>query len=258
MSDELEATVRDGIATLIVNRPHVKNAIPTDMWRPMAVQLDEWSDTPEVRALVLTGAGDDFGSGADVGQFSGGPKRHPLEVMRQVGAAVEALYRFPKPVVARVRGVCAGVSLNLALACDLVIADETVRMSQIFSRRALSIDGGGSWILPRIVGMQKAKELVLLAEMVDAHEALRLGLVTRVVAPDRLDAEVDGIARRLADGPTFALGHSKRLLKASATSTIAEAVEAEAQAQALNFSSADSREAAKAFAEKRPATFTGR
>ncbi len=178
--------------------------------------------------------------------------------MRTVGEAVQALHRVPQPVVARVAGVCVGAGMNLALGCDIVVASDDARFSEIFARRALSIDGGGSWVLPRIVGLQKAKELALLAEIVPAARAEELGLVTRVVPRDELDATVADLADRLAAGPPIALRATKRLLDQGARSTLADAVEAEAQAQVVNLGTRDTAEAMMAFVQKRQPVFEGR
>jgi 2-(1,2-epoxy-1,2-dihydrophenyl)acetyl-CoA isomerase len=157
-----------------------------------------------------------------------------------------------------VNGVAAGAGCNLALGCDLVIASDRARFSEIFSKRGLSVDFGGSWLLPRLVGMHKAKELVFLAEIIDAAEADRIGLVNRVVPHDELDATVREIAGRLAALPPVQLSVSKRLLNQSLSVSMADALEFEDVAQVLNFQSADTAEAVAAFVEKRPPKFTGR
>ena len=208
--------------------------------------------------MVLTGEGEDFCSGADVSpEGAERGDQHGLVFMRTVSAAIEALHAVPQPVVARVAGVCVGAGLNMALGCDIVVAASSARFSEIFARRGLSIDGGGSWVLPRIVGLQKAKELALLADAIPAAEAERLGLVTRVVPFDDLDATVDDISRRLAAGPPLALSSTKRLLDQSFETSLSQALEAEAQAQAVNMTSLDTAEAMAAFVEKREPTFGG-
>ena len=178
--------------------------------------------------------------------------------MRSVSAAIEALHAVPQPVVARVAGVCVGVGLNLALCCDLVIASDDARFSEIFVRRGLSIDGGGSWVLPRVVGLLRAKQLALLGDIIPAAEAERLGLVTRVVPRVDLDETVAELAGRLAAGPPLALSMTKRLLDQSAQVTLAQALEAEAKAQAVNFSTRDTAEAMRAFVQRREPRFEGR
>ena len=170
------------------------------------------------------------------------------------------LWRFTasrSPPSRRVDGVAVGAGLNLALGCDLVVASDRSRFSAIFAKRGLSVDFGGSWLLPRIVGIQKAKELVLLAPMLSASEALELGLVNRVVGDGELDAAVEEWASTLLWGPPLALSLSKTLLNKSFESSMDQALEAEGQAQSINLASSDAREAFKAFREKRPPEFKG-
>jgi enoyl-CoA hydratase/carnithine racemase len=249
------------VATLTFTNPGKKNAIPAVAWPVAEAALREVAADRTVRCLVVTGAGDDFCSGADVsgsGEGPAGPRPHQLQAMRAISAAIEALHAVPQPVVARVAGVCVGVGMNIALACDLVIAADDARFSEIFARRGLSIDGGGSWVLPRIVGIQKAKELALLAEIIDAAEAERLGLVTRVVPRAELDAGVADVVGRLVAGPPLALSMTKRLLNQSAQVTLPQALEGEAQAQTVNFNTRDTAEAMAAFVERRTPHFEGR
>jgi len=254
---------RDGnVATVTLSNPGKKNAIPGTAWPVLESTFRELATDPAVRCVVLTGEGDDFSSGADVGGGSVGSDGDGtppgLGFMRTVSRAVEALHAVPQPVVARVAGVCVGASLNLALACDVVIASADARFSEIFARRGLTIDGGGSWVLPRVVGLLKAKELALLADIVPAAEAERIGLVSRVVPRADLDVTVADIAGRLAAGPPLALSMTKRLLNQSAQVTLSQAVEAEAQAQTVNFGTRDTEEAMQAFVERRPPRFEGR
>ena len=157
-----------------------------------------------------------------------------------------------------VHGVAAGAGCNLALAADIVVAGPDARFCEIFARRGLSIDFGGSWLLPRLVGLHKAKELTLLGEMIEAPEAYRIGLVNRLTDAEGFDAEVSDVAARLAGGPPIALAASKRLLNAGLSSSMAEALEAESMAQCVNFGTADTVEAVMAFLEKREAHFQGR
>jgi 2-(1,2-epoxy-1,2-dihydrophenyl)acetyl-CoA isomerase len=169
-----------------------------------------------------------------------------------------ALHAIAKPVIAKINGVAAGAGLNIALGCDLIVASDRARFAEIFAKRGLSLDLGGSWLLPRLIGLHKAKELALLAEIIDAKEAERIGLVNRVVAHDELDAFVDDWAKRLAAGPPLALAMSKRMLTNAFSVTLSEALDAEAMAQSVNVASKDTREAIMAFLEKRVPTFHGR
>jgi len=153
--------------------------------------------------------------------------------------------------------VAAGAGLNMALGCDLVYAADTARFSEIFARRGLTIDFGGSWVLPRRVGLHRAKELALLAEVIDAVEADRIGLVNRIVAEADLDAHVADVVGRIAAGPPLALSMSKALLNNGGQTSMSQALEAEGQAQATNFGTQDTREAAQAWIEKRQPEFKG-
>ncbi|NUP42191.1 MAG: enoyl-CoA hydratase [Streptomyces sp.] len=246
----------DGVRTLTLNRPHRKNAIDAELWEALRAALVEAGEDRSVRALVLTGAGGAFCSGADISQRVSGA--HPLYRMRTLTEVTLALHELPVPTVAKVTGIAVGAGWNLALGCDLVVATEEARFAQIFARRGLSPDCGGSWLLPRLVGLQQAKRLALLAETIDAEEARALNLVTWVVDTGTVDAFVDGLTARLVAGAPVALAQTKALLNEGAEHTLREALTSEARAQAVNFATADVPEAYAAFAEKRDAHFTGR
>jgi 2-(1,2-epoxy-1,2-dihydrophenyl)acetyl-CoA isomerase len=178
--------------------------------------------------------------------------------MQFLGEVMLALHQVPKPTIAKVRGIAAGAGISLALGCDLVVAGTDARFSEIFAKRGLSVDGGSSWLLPRLVGLHKAMELAYFAEILSADEALEFGLVNRVLPTDQLDAFVDDWARRLAKGPPLAFSMTKRLLHDGARATMSEALENEARCQTINFSTEDTAEAMRAFAEKRDPEFKGR
>ena len=247
----------DGIVTVTMNRPERKNAANGVMWDELLAVFREIGASDEDRVLVLTGAGGDFCSGADVSGMGGG-ETHGLASMRHIAAIASALHRLPQPTIAKVRGIAAGAGMNMALLCDLLVAGDTARFSEIFARRGLTIDFGGSFVLPRRVGLHRAKELTLLADIIDAAEADRIGLVNRVVPDAELDAFVDGWATRLAAGPPIALAQAKRLLDDGANSTLEQALDAEGAAQTVNFATADTAEAVRAFLDKREPTFRGR
>ena len=247
----------DGIVSVTMNRPERKNAANGAMWDELLQVFREVGSNRDDRVLVLTGAGGDFCSGADVSGMGGGDT-HGLANMRHISDVAMALYRLPQPAIAKVRGIAAGAGMNLALLCDIVIAGETARFSEIFARRGLTIDFGGSWALPRRVGLHRAKELTLLADIIDATEADRIGLVNRVVSDDTLDKYVTEMATRLAAGPPIALAQAKRLLNNSIGSTLEQALDEEGAAQTINFSTKDTAEAVKAFLDKRTPTFEGR
>jgi 2-(1,2-epoxy-1,2-dihydrophenyl)acetyl-CoA isomerase len=248
---------QDGVVSVALNRPEKKNAIDATMWDELLAVFREVTASADDRVLVLTGAGDAFCSGADLADETAAG-RHQLDRMRHFNDVGLALHQCPKPTLAKVNGIAVGAGLNLALGCDLVVASDRARFSEIFARRSLSIDLGGSWLLPRLVGMHRAKELALLADVIDAAEAERIGLVNRVVPHAELDAFVADWAGRLAGGPPLALALTKRLLARAFESSFADALDAEGVAQSVNVTTADAREAFAAFFEKRAPRFQGR
>lgn len=254
-----DATVlvsREGAAaTVTLNRPQRKNAIDEPTWGALRDALRDLDAEQETRAIVITGAGDAFCAGADLG--SGSTEPHQLKRMHYINEAAMAVYELDTPTIAKVNGVAVGAGWNLALGCDLVIASSEARFNQIFARRALSVDFGGSWLLPKLVGLQQAKRLALLADFVGAQEAYELGLVTWVKAPDELDEFVAETAAQLADSPPIALTQTKKLLNEGADSTFREALENEARAQAINFATADVSAAYSAFTEGTQPVYTG-
>jgi enoyl-CoA hydratase/carnithine racemase len=247
----------DDIVTVTLNRPEKKNAVDVGLWRGLLETFEEIADRPEDRVMVLTGAGGDFCSGADLTDVFH-EERHPLVFMRHIADVALALHRIPQPTIAKVRGVAVGAGCNMALGCDLVVASEEARFSEIFARRGLSLDLGGSWLLPRAVGMHKAKELALLADVISADDALEMGLVNRVVPSADLDSFVAGWAGRLAAGPPIALSMTKTMLNKSFEVSMDQALEDEARCQTVNFGTADLVEALKAFTDKREPHFEGR
>jgi enoyl-CoA hydratase/carnithine racemase len=251
----------DGVVTCTLNRPEKKNAVTQEMWLGLIDLFEAVATNPDDRVLVITGAGDGFCSGADLGDTGTAEAASgvggALAGMRIVGQAALGLHDLGKPTIAAVNGVAAGAGCNLALGCDIVIASDHARFSEIFSKRGLVVDFGGSWILPRLVGMHRAKELVLLADVIDATEAERIGLVNRVVAQDQFADTVDEIAARLANMAPLALAASKRLLNQSFAVSMAEAIEGENTAQALMSTTSDTKEAILSFFERREPRFTG-
>lgn len=246
-----------GIVTVTMNRPEKKNAIDQTMFEELREVFREVTESADDRVLVLTGSGGNFCAGADL-TAGNGPKRHMLTSMHFYGGVGLALHQVPKPTVAKIRGVAVGAGLNLGLGCDLIAASDDARFSEIFARRGLSLDVGGSWLLPRLIGLHRAKELALLAEIIPAHEAERIGLVNRVVPDAELDGVVDAWAKRLAAGPPIALAQSKRLLNNAFNYGLAEAMDAEGMAQTVNGATEDAREALDAFVKKREPVFKGR
>ncbi|MFZ9644713.1 MAG: enoyl-CoA hydratase [Ilumatobacteraceae bacterium] len=266
--ETLQVFRENSVVTVTINQPEKKNAINSAMWDGLADIFREIASRADDRVVVVTGAGNDFFSGADLSGRGGkaaaatgaGAQNqvHHLAAMRRVNDACIALQRLPQPTIAKVRGVAVGAGCNLALGCDLVVASSTARFSEIFARRGLSLDFGGSWLLPRRIGMHRAKELALLAEIIGANDALEMGLVNRVLPDSEVDAFVDDWARKLAAGPPIALAQTKRLLNNSLNVTLEEALDDEAAAQTINFATSDTAEAMRAFIEKREPKFTGR
>jgi enoyl-CoA hydratase/carnithine racemase len=247
----------DGVVTLTLNRPRRRNAIPASLWDPLRDVFEGLARDLDARVLVITGAGGHFCSGADLADERALPS-HPLHGMTPVNAAALALHNVTIPTIAKVRGDAVGAGMNLALGCDLVVAGEGARFSQIFVRRSLSVDFGGTWLLPRLVGLHKAKELALFGDILSAADAERMGVVNRVVPDSELDGFVKDWAQRLAAGPPLALQLTKRMLSNSLSLGMAEALDAEAASQSVNLVSQDTREGIKAFLEKRPPEFKGR
>lgn len=246
-----------GIVTVTLNRPEKKNAANGQMWDDLLAVFAEIAETDSDRVVVITGAGGAFCSGADLSDTSA-LTRNGLSRMRHIGSVALALHRLAKPTIAKVGGVAAGAGANLAFGCDLIVASDDSRFSEIFSRRGLSVDFGGSWLLPRLIGLHKAKELAFFADVIPAAEAERFGLVNRVVPAAELDAFVDDWARRLADGPPLALSMTKTMLNNSLMVSMDQALEDEARSQAVNFATKDFTEAVTAFIEKRSPAFEGK
>lgn len=246
-----------GVVTVTMNRPEKKNAADMTMWRELQATFREIADRSDDRVVVLTGAGGAFCSGADLGDPAT-LELHHLPRMRLIDSVAVALHRLPQPTIAKVGGVAAGAGCNMAFGCDLIVASEDARFSEIFSQRGLSVDFGGSWLLPRLIGLHRAKELAFFADILSAADVAAFGLVNRVVPADELDDFVGGWAARLAAGPPLALSMTKAMLNNSIAPSIEHALEVEGYAQSVNFGTQDAGEAMRAFIEKRPPTFTGR
>ena len=228
------------------------------------------------RAAILTGANGNFCTGADLGgdgasnasstsnasSASSEPRRAPrpptmTDSMRVLGDAVLAIHQCPVPVVAKVDGLCVGAGLGLALVADLTLCSEEARFSAIFAKRGLSLDFGTSWLLRQRIGVHRAKELAFTAKMISGREAFDLGLVNAAVPANELDAATQTIVDTIAAGPPIAIAAMKRQLDFASTSSLAQSLEFETLAQSVNVHTDDMREAFVAYAEKRPANFSG-
>jgi len=260
MSDTVLYSVADGVATILLNRPQVMNALDARM----IVQLREAAERAEhdtqARAVVIRGAGPAFLAGGDVAMFHANLTKMPALVREgapELHRAILALRRASKPVLASVHGAVAGAGVSVMAAADLAIAADGTKFTMAYSRLGTSPDGGATYSLPRLVGMRKALELILLSDAIEAHEALRLGLVNWVVGAEQLAAETESIARRLAQGATAAFAEIKKLLNQSYDQTLAAQLNAEVEAFARCAGTRDFAEGVTAFVEKRKPQFNG-
>ena len=245
------------LATITLNRPDARNALDFVMRGELAAVLDEIEADEAARVVILTGAGGHFCSGGDVKTMRA--KRHTAAEGR---ARVESLNRmvlrlvdFPKPTIAMVDGYAVGAGSNLALCCDLIVASDRAKFGELFG---LVPDGGGTWLLSRVIGLARAKELIFTAEIIDAAEAGRIGLVNRVVPVAELETTTRALAEKIAAGPPAVLRMAKHMVNRAATSDLAGALDLEAFSQGVAISSEDHQEGLAAFFEKRPPKFTGR
>ena len=260
---DLLEQVKDGVAVLTMNRPERLNALSRPMLDAMAEALSRLTADPAIGVVVLTGAGKAFCAGGDVKAMAEGAEfQDPLEERaQQLRGRMEVsrwLHEMPKPTIAMVRGAAAGAGLSLALACDLRVAGDSARFATAFARVGYSGDFGGSWYLTQLVGSAKARELYYTADIVDAAEALRLGIVNRVVPDARLEEETLALAARLARGPRIAYRYMKRNINAAEHGSLKDALDLEAWHHTRCGMTEDHREAAKAFVEKREPVFRGR
>ncbi len=255
---------RDGAVLLLrMNNPDRLNALSTDLTEGLVEELTAARDDPSVRAVVLTGEGRGFSAGADLTALQepylrGDRPRLSAFLRSGYNRLIPLLAETPKPVVAAVNGVTAGAGVSLALACDLRIAAASATFTLAFSRIGLVPDSGACWLLPRTVGMARALELALLSDRVDAQTAERYGLVSRVVADDRLAEEALTLARTLADLPTVGLGLTKQAFQQASRMSLEETLDLEAELQDLAGATDDHLEGVLAFLEKRPPAFNGR
>ena len=247
-----------GVATLTLNRPDALNALTVPMKQALLAAFRRLEREKPIRAVVLTGAGRAFCAGQDLRERLE-PDAAPLgvEVRERYNPIIRAMRGLPKPIVGAINGVAAGAGASLAMACDLRVASETASFALAFGRVGLVPDSGATWFLPRLVGATRAAELALLNDPVSAADALRLGLVGRVVAADQLAAEAQAIAARLAAGAPKAMALTKRALEAAWTHDLDAALEYEAHLQDLAGRTKDHAEGMAAFMEKRQPRFTG-
>ncbi|MFI5745838.1 enoyl-CoA hydratase/isomerase family protein [Streptomyces sp. NPDC051644] len=254
-------TTDNGVSWITLNRPEAMNAVTWDQRERVIALLAGASADPAVRAVVLTATGRGFCAGADLRGATATGDRVPGDVARTIrlGAQrlIAAVLDCEKPVIAAVNGTAAGIGAHLAFACDLVLAADSAKFIEVFVRRGLVPDGGGAYLLPRLIGPQRTKELMFFGDSLPAQEAERLGLVNRVVPDEELTATARAWAQRLADGPTRAIALTKQLVNASLDSDRATAFAAEAMAQEINMTTQDANEGVASFVERRTPKYRG-
>ena len=248
------------IATITLNRPDARNAIDLTMRRELVAALDEVETDEAGRVLVLTGAGGHFCAGGDVKSMraqrsTAAEGRARVELLNRM---VQRLVDFPRPTLAMVDGYAVGAGTNLALCCDLVIASDRAKFGELFNKIGLAPDGGGTWFLPRLVGLARAKELIFTGDVFDAAEAARIGLVNRVVPVAELLAVTGALAEKIAARPPAVQRMAKHMLNRAATSDLPAALDLEAYSQGLAIAGDDHQEGLAAFFDKRAPKFTGR
>jgi 2-(1,2-epoxy-1,2-dihydrophenyl)acetyl-CoA isomerase len=259
-AEKLLVTLQDGIKRITINRPERRNSVDheTILLLRDAIQQSELDGT---RVVILTGAGESFCAGADLAATSASDIANydvTRAIRENVNPTILAMRRIPVPIIARVHGHAVGIGHNYALACDMIIASEQALFGQVFVRIGLMPDGGSTYFLPRLIGYQKAFELMAMGEIVNAQDALRLGLINRVVPFAELDATVDAVAVRLASAPQVALAKIKAGLNHGAQADLPSALDFEAVNQDACFHSADFMEGVTAFVQKRKAVFGGK
>lgn len=255
--------VKDGIATLTLNRPDRLNALGGSLRDDLHDAVTRSAADPDVRVMVITGAGKGFCSGGDVkamGEAKAGQRERPLieKIAPGRDRTLLAMREAPQPIIAAVNGAAAGAGMNLALGCDIRIASTAARFTQAFVKRGLHPDWGGTYFLPRLVGTAKACEMIFTGDVIDAAEAERLGIVSRVVAPEELMPTAYELARRIATGPPVAIRLAKRSIYANSELDLRAALQVETMAQNICFETEDATEGIRAFGEKRTPVFKGR
>ena len=251
----------EGVLTITMNRPEVLNAFNDAMLEELAETMEAAAEDETVRCVVLTGAGRGFGSGQDLHVFTAARTSSDGKVsehLKKYHRVVLTMRGMPKPVVAAVRGVAAGISCNIALACDLRIAADDARFIEAFARIGLVPDGGGGYFLPRLVGLGKALEMAMLAEEVNGAEAERIGLVNKCVPVAEFEAATHALAHKLANGPTRSYALIKELMNKSFESDLAAALQLEGELQDIAIGTEDHREGVTAFLQKRRPKYIGR
>lgn len=247
-----------GVCTISLNRPEVYNALNDEITFELQDALKEVAKDETIRVVVLTGEGKAFCSGQDLKGSADGERSFIDSLHKRYNPIVRAMRSLPKPVICRLNGVAAGAGCSFALACDMIVASADAALIEVFINIGLVPDSGSSFFLPRVVGMAKAFELCTMGSRVDAHQALSLGLVNRVVPPDQLNAAVKEYTDYFSKAPTRSIGLIKKMLHKSTHATLDEMLDYEAYCQEIAGGSADYKEGVAAFLQKRKPNFSGR
>ena len=262
MPETVTATIDAGVATLTLNRPQSLNALDVAMAEALDRETARAAADPAVRCIVITGAGGHFMAGGDIACFHQWLDRPPAErqrdirrVLEPVHGAIRSIRGAPQPVLASVRGACAGFGLSLMMSCDLALLADTATLSLAYCRIGASPDGGSTYAMPRSIGAKRAMELALLGDRFTAADARAMGLANRVVADAELEAVTAELATRLSRGPRETLARTKQLLQASAARDLDAQLAAEAEAFLAGVAGAEFEEGVRAFIEKRPPRF---
>jgi 2-(1,2-epoxy-1,2-dihydrophenyl)acetyl-CoA isomerase len=261
MSDLIE-TIKDGVATLTMNRPDRRNAMSGEMMDGLAEALPRLAEDTNVGAVIVTGAGPAFCAGGDVKAMAASTGEQTLEQrtarLRKGMEASRILHEMPKPTIAMIRGAAAGAGLSMALACDIRFASDKTKFTSAFINVGFSGDYGGSYFLTHIVGTAKARELYYTGDVIQSEEALRIGMINRMIADADLEAETKAFAAKLAAGPRIAMSYMKKNMNAAEQGTLANCFDLEAMHHSRTGMTEDHKEASKAFVEKRTPTFHSR
>ena len=254
--------IDDGVARITLNKPEKLNALSWSSWAEIETVIEASNDDDAVRCVLITGAGRGFCSGTDLTATDGDTSPRPYTgrtgLLRTTHRAPATVYDCRKPTIAAINGVCVGGGLSLALACDIRIASAAAKFSAVFTKRGLSGDTGSTWFLPRLIGMERALEMLYTGRMVQAEEAARTGLVSEVLPADVFMARAQDLASEIAHGPTLAIELDKRLARDGMQRTLTEQIEAEEYHQRITHASEDAIEGQRSFAEKREPVFKGR
>ena len=266
---DIIVSVEDRIGTIQINRPHAMNAGTIQTWGEINHTLDQFAEDDEVRVVVLTGTGRAFSAGDDVKEIflrrqESGEDHHDNVVgeaealRRHEPVGLDRLVVYPKPTIASINGVAVGYGCDIALQCDIRIAGESARLGEVFIKRGLIPEAGGLLMLPMLVGWEKAHELVYTGDIIDAQEALRIGMVSRVVPDDQLQAATRDLALRIAAQAPLAQRMAKEGFHIAREAGLAQFFDYQRKAQELMFRTEDHREGVRSFVERREANFTGR